>query len=124
LELFSLEREGRPVAGRPFHLFFVAMLRIATHRPSFLDPNKLFCSGCTPLGAWSASRLKLLCKSYASLHTATVHFVLVELSLLLMQAARQVGIAAWRCGQNLSLGDELLQSFARAKKFSAPGCDG
>src|SRR5258707_13096821 len=44
LELFSLEREGRPVAGRPFHLFlsrcfaeFVTSLYPATERSHALN---------------------------------------------------------------------------------------
>src|SRR5216684_3021315 len=40
LELFSLEREGRPVAGRPFHLFLslrYASLHPATERSHALN---------------------------------------------------------------------------------------
>jgi hypothetical protein len=54
LELFSLEREGRPVAGWPFHLFFVAMLRFAIHRPSFLYPNSTFASVARRVGGLAA----------------------------------------------------------------------
>jgi len=53
LELFSLEREGRPVAGRPFRLF----LSLCSTPSADLFYSSVTCACRSGLAAWSGSPL-------------------------------------------------------------------
>jgi hypothetical protein len=95
LELFSLEREGRPVAGRPFHLFL--SLR-STHRYSAF----VFLTISAPDASRSAAKglaAPILNRILALRSTPLQCIYLFELFLLLMQAARHAsrprGMAIW-----------------------------
>jgi len=113
LELFSLEREGRPVAGRPFRLFLVATLRFAPHRysaffliESISAPNASRSARGRPRGVNNSGQN--LSRARLAPHRYTVFSPLGAITLLRQQARRMIGLAL-----NLyywSLRDKPLQS--------------